>query len=179
MNAHVTFLAPRISESVVEVRFDNNDFVKKGDLVVVLDDAIEKVRVAQASAALELARNEEAAQLAASRLDLVLAQACSGKPDPFHGSILATTVAARAGRECLPDTGIGEIGPPARSILGRADRSTRVRIERPGLDGILDESHRAVTQKGVETAGVSARGGTQEGVRRVRGDIAGGIRRIE
>ena len=73
VNAHVTFLAPRISESVVEVKFDNNDFVKKGDLVVVLDDAIEKVRVGQATAALDLARNEATAQLATTRA--VVAQA--------------------------------------------------------------------------------------------------------
>ena len=73
VNAHVTFLAPRISESVVAVKFDNNDFVKKGDLVVVLDDAIEKVRVGQATAALDLARNEATAQLATTRA--VVAQA--------------------------------------------------------------------------------------------------------
>jgi membrane fusion protein, multidrug efflux system len=75
VNAHVTFLAPRISESVVEVRFDNNDFVKKGDLIVVLDDAVEKVRVGQAAAALELARNEEIAQLAATRAIVAQAKA--------------------------------------------------------------------------------------------------------
>jgi membrane fusion protein, multidrug efflux system len=75
VNAHVTFLAPRISESVVEVRFDNNDFVKKGELVVVLDDAVEKVRVGQATAALDLARNEATAQLAATRAIVAQAKA--------------------------------------------------------------------------------------------------------
>jgi membrane fusion protein, multidrug efflux system len=73
VNSHVTFLAPRISETVVEVRFDNNDFVKKGDLVVVLDDAMEKIRVAQASAALKLAEDQAAAELATARA--VVAQA--------------------------------------------------------------------------------------------------------
>ena len=73
VNAHVTFVAPRIPETVVDVKFDNNDFVRKGDLVVVLDDAIEKVRVAQATAALELAKNEVIAQLATTRA--VVAQA--------------------------------------------------------------------------------------------------------
>ncbi len=73
VNAHVTFLAPRISETVVDVKFDNNDFVRKGDLVVVLDDAVEKVRVAQATAALKLARDEVTAQLATTRA--VVAQA--------------------------------------------------------------------------------------------------------
>ena len=73
VNSHVTFVAPRIPESVVEVKFDNNDFVKKGDLVIVLDDAIEKVREGQASAALDLARAELNAQLATTRA--VVAQA--------------------------------------------------------------------------------------------------------
>ncbi len=73
VNAHVTFLAPRIPETVVDVKFDNNDFVKKGDLVVVLDDAVEKVRVDQAKAALDLARDEVTAQVATTRA--VVAQA--------------------------------------------------------------------------------------------------------
>ena len=75
VNSHVTFLAPRIAESVVEVRFDNNDFVKKGDLIVVLDDAIEKIRVAQAKAALKLAQDQVAAQLAATRATVAQSKA--------------------------------------------------------------------------------------------------------
>src|SRR4051794_29771152 len=34
VNAHVTFVAPRIGETVVSVLVDDNDFVKKGDLLV-------------------------------------------------------------------------------------------------------------------------------------------------
>jgi membrane fusion protein, multidrug efflux system len=75
VSAHVTYLAPRISESVVDVKFDNNDFVKKGDLIVVLDDAIEKVRVAQAEAALKLAQDEANAQLASTRAIVAQAKA--------------------------------------------------------------------------------------------------------
>ena len=41
VNSHATQVAPRITENVREVRVDNNDFVKKGDLLIVLDDAIE------------------------------------------------------------------------------------------------------------------------------------------
>src|SRR4051794_18414786 len=75
VNAHVTFVAPRIAETVVSVKFDNNDFVRKGDLVVVLDDAMEKIRVAQASAALDLARKEADAQLASTRAIVAQAKA--------------------------------------------------------------------------------------------------------
>jgi membrane fusion protein (multidrug efflux system) len=75
VNAHVTYLAPRISESVVAVKFDNNDFVNKGDLVVLLDDAVEKVKVAQAEAALKLAQDEVNAQLATTRAIVAQAKA--------------------------------------------------------------------------------------------------------
>jgi len=75
VNAHVTYLAPRIAESVVEVRFDNNDFVKKGDLVLVLDDEVEKIRVDQATAALKLAEDQASTQLATTRSIVAQAKA--------------------------------------------------------------------------------------------------------
>jgi membrane fusion protein, multidrug efflux system len=56
VSTHVTQVAPRITENVLEVHVDNNDFVKKGDLLIVLDDAMEQVRVLQAEAAVEVAR---------------------------------------------------------------------------------------------------------------------------
>ena len=56
VNSHATQVAPRITENVREVRVDNNDFVKKGDLLIVLDDAMEQVRVRQAEAAVEVAQ---------------------------------------------------------------------------------------------------------------------------
>lgn len=56
VNSHATLVAPRIIETVREVKVDDNDHVKKGDLLIVLDDTMWKVRVAQASAALDVAR---------------------------------------------------------------------------------------------------------------------------
>jgi membrane fusion protein (multidrug efflux system) len=56
VNSHATQVASRITENVREVRVDNNDFVKTGDLLIVLDDAMEKVRVREAEAALDVAR---------------------------------------------------------------------------------------------------------------------------
>jgi membrane fusion protein (multidrug efflux system) len=67
VNSHVTFVAPRINETVVEVRVDNNDFVKKGDLIVVLDKAVWTLRVEQDEAAFELARKTLEQQLAMAR----------------------------------------------------------------------------------------------------------------
>jgi membrane fusion protein (multidrug efflux system) len=67
VNSHVTFVAPRINETVVEVRVDNNDFVKKGELILVLDKAVWTLRVEQDEAALELARKTHEQQLAMAR----------------------------------------------------------------------------------------------------------------
>ena len=58
VNSHVTYVASRIPESVVAVKVDNDDFVKKGDLLVALDDAMSKIKVGQAKAALDLAESE-------------------------------------------------------------------------------------------------------------------------
>jgi membrane fusion protein (multidrug efflux system) len=56
VNSHATHVAPRITENVREVRVDDNDFVKTGDLLIVLDDALEQVRVREAKAAVEVAQ---------------------------------------------------------------------------------------------------------------------------
>ncbi len=56
VDSHVTQVAPRITENVREVLVDDNDVVRKGDVLVVLDDQMERVRVRQAEAALEVAR---------------------------------------------------------------------------------------------------------------------------
>ncbi|HWE40538.1 MAG TPA: HlyD family secretion protein [Isosphaeraceae bacterium] len=64
VNGHVTFVAPRITETVTRVLVDDNDAVKKGDLLVVLDEDVWRVNVAQARAALDIAKKNEAVQLA-------------------------------------------------------------------------------------------------------------------
>jgi membrane fusion protein, multidrug efflux system len=56
VNSHATQVAPRITENVREVLVDNNDFVKKEDPLIVLDDAMERVKVREATAALDVAR---------------------------------------------------------------------------------------------------------------------------
>lgn len=67
VNSHVTFVAPRIAETVMEVRVDNNDFVKAGDLIVVLDKSMQTIRVAEAEAALGVAQRDLVEQLARAR----------------------------------------------------------------------------------------------------------------
>jgi membrane fusion protein (multidrug efflux system) len=75
VNAHVTQVAPRIAETVVEVRVDDNDYVAKGDLLVRLDDRMSKVRAAEAAAALEVARRNVDQAEAKARATLAEAKA--------------------------------------------------------------------------------------------------------
>jgi membrane fusion protein (multidrug efflux system) len=75
VNGHVTHVAPRISETVREVRVDDNDFVRKGDLLVALDDTAWKIRVGQAEAALDTARRNADQAQAKARATLASAGA--------------------------------------------------------------------------------------------------------
>ena len=75
VSAHVTHVAPRIAETVLEVRVDDNDFVKKGDILIRLDEAMSKVRLAQAEAALDAARKSEDQAMAMARATVATAKA--------------------------------------------------------------------------------------------------------
>lgn len=56
VNSHVTFVAPRVAGQVAEVRVDDNNRVRKGDILVVLDKEPYRVQVALKQAALETAQ---------------------------------------------------------------------------------------------------------------------------
>jgi membrane fusion protein (multidrug efflux system) len=56
VNGHVTFVAPRVAGQVVRVLVDDNNRVRKGELVVQLDPEPFQVRVNIARAAVEAAR---------------------------------------------------------------------------------------------------------------------------
>jgi membrane fusion protein (multidrug efflux system) len=79
VNSHVTHVAPRIAENVRAMRVDDNDFVKQGDLLVVLDDALWKVRVRQAGAALDAARKGREQAVAKARSAVSAARAARFK----------------------------------------------------------------------------------------------------
>ena len=56
VNGHVTFVAPRVPGQVVRVRVDDNNHVRKGELLVQLDKEPYQVKVAIAKAALLVAQ---------------------------------------------------------------------------------------------------------------------------
>ncbi|HSI13108.1 MAG TPA: HlyD family secretion protein [Chthoniobacter sp.] len=56
VNSHVTFVAPRVAGQVSEVRVDDNNRVRKGDILVVLDKEPYRVQVALKQAAVDTAQ---------------------------------------------------------------------------------------------------------------------------
>jgi membrane fusion protein, multidrug efflux system len=85
VNAEVAQVTPLINGQVIEIRVSDTQAVKKGDLLVRLDDANAKIEVAQAEAELARARrmfrqtsatsNALEAQVAARRADITRAEA--------------------------------------------------------------------------------------------------------
>lgn len=67
VNSHVTFLAPRVAGQVLEVRVDDNQRVKKGDILVVLDKEPYVVQVDIKKAALVAAETDLKAAEAQAR----------------------------------------------------------------------------------------------------------------
>src|SRR5262249_26844164 len=61
VNGHVTFVAPRVAGKVVEVLVDDNNPVKKGDLLVRIDPEPFQVQVNLKRAAVEVAEGDLAA----------------------------------------------------------------------------------------------------------------------
>jgi membrane fusion protein (multidrug efflux system) len=65
VNADIASVNARVSAYIKEVRFDEYEFVKAGDTLVILDDTEFRIKVAQAEADLEIAKaNLETAQQA-------------------------------------------------------------------------------------------------------------------
>ena len=67
VNGHVTFVAPRVPGQVAKVYVDDNNRVKKGDLLLQLDKKPYDVQVAIAQAAVKTAEDEAQTVTAQSR----------------------------------------------------------------------------------------------------------------
>src|SRR4029077_9645743 len=67
VNGHVTYVAPRVLGQVAKVFVDDNDRVKKGDLLVQLDKEPFQVQVALKRAAVRVAEKNLAAAQAQAR----------------------------------------------------------------------------------------------------------------
>jgi membrane fusion protein (multidrug efflux system) len=67
VNGHVTFVAPRIAGQIARVLVDDNNRVRKGDLLAALDKEPYRVAVAEKQAAVDTAKADLQAAIAAVR----------------------------------------------------------------------------------------------------------------
>lgn len=84
VEAHVYSLSARVPGNVTRVTVDDNQQVRKGDLLVELDAADYRAKESDAAAALAMAQNETSgdyAQVAAARADVNLARANQAQAD--------------------------------------------------------------------------------------------------
>jgi membrane fusion protein (multidrug efflux system) len=79
VNGHVTLVAPRVKGQVVRVLVDDNTRVKKGDLLVQLDQEPYRVEVNRKQAALGIAQAKLAQARATARATVATAQALRHK----------------------------------------------------------------------------------------------------
>ena len=82
VNGHVTYVAPRIAGQVSRVLMDDNERVKKGDLLVELDKEPYQVQVDIKKAALVAAE----AEVRAATAECAAASSRSGRTARFSGS---------------------------------------------------------------------------------------------
>jgi membrane fusion protein (multidrug efflux system) len=82
VNGHVTFVAPRVSGQVARVLVDDNNRVRKGDLLAELDKEPYRVAVSEKQAAVDTAEADLQAATAATRA--IEAQARSRRWDLQH-----------------------------------------------------------------------------------------------
>lgn len=67
VNGHVTFVAPRVSGQISRVLVDDNNRVRKGDLLAQIDEEPFEIAVAQKKAAVDTANADLQAAVASSR----------------------------------------------------------------------------------------------------------------
>jgi membrane fusion protein (multidrug efflux system) len=82
VNGHVTFVAPRVAGQISRVLVDDNNRVRKGDLLAELDEEPYRVAVSEKQAAVDTATAELQAAIAAARA--IEAQAMSRRWDLQH-----------------------------------------------------------------------------------------------
>ena len=91
ISADISPVIPRLSGYVTSVKVDDNQFVKKGDTLLIIDDRDYKIKLDQATAALEAARTG----LSSARAVTLAARANIGTAKASVGTIDAQIAAAK------------------------------------------------------------------------------------
>ena len=156
VNGHVTYVAPRVAGQVSRVLVDDNDRVKKGDLLVQLDKEpyqvqvdIKKAAVVNAEADLEAARAQVRGILAQARSLRWKLQRSIEDVDDTVAQLRARVAALRSKEATLEraraDLAAGR-GLFSRNALSREDFDQRLEAERTAEAAVkqaLEEVHEA------------------------------------
>ena len=162
VNGHVTYVAPRVAGQVSRVLVDDNERVKKGDLLVQLDKEPYQVQVDIKKAALVAAE----AELTSARAQVrgILAQAGSLRWKLQRSiedvddsvALLRARVAALRSKEATFERACADLvrarGLFSRNALSREDFDQRLEAERTGAAAVkqaLEEVHEARVSLGL------------------------------
>src|SRR2546430_10880881 len=123
VDGHIVPILPKVGGFVTEVRIDENQNVKAGDTLVVLDDRDYKVRLAQADADLAVAlagvSNRARVGQAEAQVEQAQANAAKAPADLDRGRPLA--LEEIVSQQQLDAVGAG--GPAAGPRVGRTHRA--------------------------------------------------------
>ena len=162
VNGHVTYVAPRVAGQVSRVLVDDNQRVKKGDLLVQLDNEPYQVQVDIKKAALVAAEAEAAAARAQVRGSLAQAGSLRWKLQRSiedvddSVALLRARVAALRSKEASFDRARADLLRArslfSRNALSREEFDQRVESERTAHAGVkqaLEEVHEARVSLGL------------------------------
>jgi membrane fusion protein (multidrug efflux system) len=111
VNGHVTFVAPRVAGQIARVLVDDNNRVHKGDLLAELDKEPYRVAVSEKQAAVDTAKADLMAAIAAAPRDRSAGNESTLEPATRRGGCRQPGRSpARAGRCCLQEQGRTGVG---------------------------------------------------------------------
>jgi membrane fusion protein (multidrug efflux system) len=128
VDADIVGVQSRYAGQVVEVRFEENQRVHSGDVLVVLDDAEARARLAQAEASLAAA--EAAAEVADTAANIAATDAVEGR------SMARATLQSQSARAMSTHDQLAEAEASLRSTRASFDRASSDKARQEGLFGM-------------------------------------------
>jgi membrane fusion protein (multidrug efflux system) len=152
VNGHVTFVAPRVSGQVTEVPVEDNNRVKKGQLLARIDPEPYRVQVSAKRAAVEAARADLTAATAQVRASEALARSQRWK--------LETAIQQVNNQVALLRARVAGLRADV-ATLGRA-RADFARAEKAAAAGAISQEELDQRRQAVEVAAAQVRQGLEE-----------------
>lgn len=134
LESEIVPVPTRVGGVVVEVRVVENQRIKKGDVIAVLDDTPAKARLAQAEAAVKAAE----AKAAAAEVDARVANTnAAGNFDVASASRISATSEVTAARTQLAEASASVKAAEAAAAQARVDRDRDAQLH---AEGVVSES---------------------------------------